>query len=618
MEKNFLAPGLLGSIAVFSVAMPVSAALAHYEAVMVTATRTPVAVADSLAPVTVISREQLEVTQPVDLTDVFRRVPSLDVVRNGGPGAATSLYTRGTGSGHTLILVDGQRVSSATLGSASFQFINPDQIERIEVVRGAHSSLYGSEAIGGVIQIFTRDGSESADTYVTAGMGSHNLHKVALGTSGIAAGFYYGMHGSYLDTDGINNLKDDPTRDKDGYRNSSVNANVGYRFANQAEVALRYLESKNRNEYDNAFDPTEKPYSDTRLQNINIKGSLPVTDYWLSQLSLGLAVEDHDNYDGVTGISNGDFRTERQQLFWQNDFTLLEDHVFTLGYDYYEDKVKTSSAYVDAAGNPVKARDNKAVFAQYQGSFSIIDLVLGVREEDNEEFGSHTTGNVSLGLHIDEHHTVVMSWSEGFKAPTFNDLYWPASPWDSGNPNLQPEESENIELSLRGNYDSWHWSLAYFENDMDNLIAWVAGDDFVWRPYNVSEAEIKGAEFVAGTIIGGWTVDAAFTYLEPRDAQSDNLLINRNRTNFTLNADRIFGDLRLGFSVKSQGKRYADEANTQRLDSYATLGVSLGYQVTPSVEASFRMDNLFDESYQLSQGYNQEGRTWQLSVTWRM
>lgn len=618
MKKNLLAPGLLGAVATCGLAMAGAAEPPYAENVLVTATRTPVAISDALASVTVVSRAELEVQQPVDLTDVFSRVPSLDIARDGGPGASTGLYTRGTGSGHTLILVDGQRISSATLGSTSFQFINPDQIERIEVVRGAHSSLYGSEAIGGVIQIFTRDGSETSGTYVTAAAGSHSLNKVALGTSGNSDGFYYGVHGSYLDTDGINNLKADPSRDKDGYRNRSINASLGYRFANDAEVVVRYLESNNRNEYDNAFNPDEKPYADSRLQNVNIKGSLPVTDFWLSQLSLGLAVDDSDNYDGATGVNSGDFRTKREQLFWQNDFTILEDHIVTLGYDYYEDKVTSSSVYTDAAGKPVKTRDNKAAFAQYQGSWSLVDLVLGVREEDNEEFGSHTAGTVSLGVNIDGHHKVVASWAEGFKAPTFNDLYWPASPWDAGNPDLRPEKSENIELGVRGNYEHWHWSLTYFENDVDNLIAWAAGDDFVWRPYNVNKAEIKGGELVAGAVIAGWTVDAAFTYLEPRDAGTDKLMINRSRTNLTLNADRSFGDLRVGFSLKNQGKRYGDAANTQPLDSYTTVGVRFGYQLTPSLETHFRWDNLFDENYELSRGYNQERRTWQLGVTWRM
>ncbi|MFA5630108.1 MAG: TonB-dependent receptor [Porticoccaceae bacterium] len=618
MKKNLLAHSVMAGVAAFGAALPASADLSYQEKVVITATRTPVALVDSLAPVTTVSREQLDVRQPLDLRDVFRQLPSLNISRNGGPGASTGLYTRGTSNGHTLILVDGQRVSSATLGSTSFQYINPDQIERIEVVRGARSSLYGSDAIGGVIQIFTRDGSESAGTYVTGAIGNDNLHKVALGTSGSNGGLYYGVHGSYLDTDGINNLKADLSRDDDGYRNRSLNASVGYRFANDADVVLRFLESNNRNEYDNAFNPAEKPYSDSRLQNINLKGTLPVTDFWLSQLSLGLAVDDSDNYDGATGLNTGAFRTEREQLFWQNDFTLLDDHIFTLGYDYYEDKVKANSNYVDAAGNTVSSRDNGAVFAQYQGGLSIVDLVLGVREEDNEEFGSHTTANVSIGVSIDEHHKVVASWAEGFKAPTFNDLYWPASPWDAGNPDLEPEESENIELGVRGNYDTWHWAITYFENDVDNLIAWAAGDDFVWRPYNVNEAEIKGGELIVGAVIAGWDVDAAFTYLEPRDANSDRLLVNRSRTNLVLNADRAFGDLRLGFSVKNQGKRYADAANSYSLDRYTTLGVRLGYQISPALETNFRLDNMFDDDYEPSRGYNQEGRTWQLGVTWRM
>src|SRR5690606_17873098 len=157
-------------------ATPTDGQVRGHEEIIVTATRTPVALADSLASVTLISRDELDARQPLDLVDVFSQTASLDISRSGGPGSATSLYTRGTANGHTLILVDGQRVSSATLGSANFQFLNPDQIERIEVVRGAHSSLYGSEAIGGVIQVFTRDGSTNPgsanqDTYVTTATG---------------------------------------------------------------------------------------------------------------------------------------------------------------------------------------------------------------------------------------------------------------------------------------------------------------------------------------------------------------------------------------------------------------------------------------------------------------
>lgn len=619
MKTTYLAPCILaGAIGLPALADTLQNSHLQEE-VIVTATRTPVALVDSLASVSTVSRQQLDIRQPLELTDVLRQLPSLELGRNGGPGSTTSLFTRGTSGGHTLILVDGMRMSSATSGGTSFQFLNPDQIERVEVVRGAYSSLYGSEAIGGVVQIFTRDGSASTGSYVSTAAGSHQLRKAAIGTSGNTGNLRYGIHASYLDTDGINNQEADPHGDRDGHRNKSINASVGYRFDNGADLSLRFLESNNRTDYDNIFDASELPYSDAWLQNISLKGALPVTDFWVSQLSLGLSTDDSDNYDKVSDRNLGHFRTRREQLLWQNDFTLAEDHLLTVGYDYYEDEVKSSNVYVDDAGRPVKTRDNSAAFAQYQGSWAVADLVLGLREEDNEHFGSHTTANVSLGFHLGNSHRLVVTWAEGFKAPTFNDLYWPSSAWDAGNPDLLPEVSENIEISLRGHYDHWHWALSYFENDVDNLIAWAPGDDFIWRPYNVDDAEIEGTELVVGTTAAGWDLNASYTYLEPRDANSGNLLTRRSRNNLTLNADTRFGDrFSFGLSLKSQGKRYNNAANTQQLGGYTTLGLRVGMQITPSLEAGLKGDNLLDKNYQLADDYNQEGRTWQLALTWRL
>ncbi|MCK9504343.1 MAG: TonB-dependent receptor [Porticoccaceae bacterium] len=614
---------LRNAIASSCCVLPISCATANdnYDEVVVTATRTPVALVDSLASVSTISRTDIDAQQPVDLVDVFRQVPSLDISSSGGRGSATSLFTRGTASGHTLILVDGQRVSSATLGSANFQFLNPDQIERIEVVRGSHSSLYGSEAIGGVIQIFTRDGSASEGSYVTTAAGSNDLAKVAVGSSGNSGNWRYGIHASYLETDGIDNLEVDTgfNADRDGYRNKSVNASGGYRFDNGADLTLRYLESNNRNEHDSAFNPAEQPYSDSVVQNINLRGRLPVTDVWTTEISLGTATDDSDNYDGITDASDGNFRTRREQLYWQNDFTLAEGQIFTLGYDYYEDEVTSSSnSYVDSHGNPVNTRDNRALFGQYQGTWSIVDVVLGLREDDNQEFGEHTTGNVAVGVKLGDHYKVVASWSEGFKAPTFNDLYWPAGPYSAGNPNLSPEESENSELSLRGDYDSWRWSVAYFQNDVNNLIDWAPGSDFVWRPYNVSDAEIEGGELMVATDLYGWSLDAAYSYVEPRDAETDKLLIKRSRSNLTLNASRSYGDFSLGFSIKAQDERYTDTANSDSLGGYGTLGLRLGYDISRNLKTSLKVDNAFDKDYQLNRGYNQDGRAWQLGLTYSL
>lgn len=593
---------------------------AGYQEVLITATRTEVALNNLLASATVVSRTRLEALQPADLGDVLSQVPGLDISRSGGLGAQSSLYTRGTANGHTLFLVDGQRIGSATLGSTNFQFLNPDQIERVEVVRGSRSSLYGSDAIGGVVQVFTRDGSGTPGSYLSAGTGSHDLYQVALGTSGRADSLRYGLHLSHLNTEGFDNLEVDTgnNADDDGYRNTSVSGSLGYTFANDADVALRFLQSDNRNEYDSAFSPDDIPYSNAWLQNINLSGSLPVNDIWTTRLSAGVATDDTDNLDGVSGANTGHFRTRREQLFWQNDVIISEGHLLTLGYDIYEDDVTGSTAYSETS------RENKAAFAQYQGGGSGLDWVIGFRNDDNEAYGEHNTGNVALGVNLSADHRVILSWAEGFKAPTFNDLYWPEGPYTAGNPNLKAEESENIELGLHGRCqcsDSGEgiaWQLAYFENDVENLIDWAPGPDFVWRPYNVSNAEIQGAELSLVAELVGWHWDLGYTYVEPRDAATGKLLIKRSRNNLSLNADRDFGDLSLGFSFKTQDSRFTNAGNTQSIGGYATAAVRVAYQLSTNLEANLKLENLFDRDYRLNRGYNQDGFNWRAGITYSL
>lgn len=619
MRKSIIARSVLaGTLGI--VTSPLAFAGELREEILVTATRTPVSVAETLSSATAIPRDEIEALQPTDLVDVLRVAPGLDISRSGGPGSAASLYTRGTGSGHTLFLVDGQRVGSATLGSTSFQFLNPEQIERIEVVRGSHSALYGSDAIGGVVQVFTRDGSGAGADYVRTSAGSNDLYELAAGTNGRAGNWHYGVNLSYLDTEGIDHLTADDgfNGDDDGYRNESANASLGYRFANGATLQLRWLESDNRNEYDNAFDPMARPYTDTRIRNANLRGRLPVTDSWSSTLSLGVAREDSNNYDGATGLGTGAFRTEREQLFWQNDVTLADEHLVTVAYDYYEDRVESTSSYTDAAGNPVDSRDNQAVLAEYQGDLGRFDVVLGARQDDNEEYGEHTTGNAAVGVAIDADHRIVASWSEGFKAPTFNDLYWPAGPFTAGNPDLAPEESENYEIGVRGEYDRWRWELTGFRNDVANLINWTPGDDFVLRPYNVNDAEITGAELVAAAEVAGWSIDASYTYVEARDDSTDHLIENRARSNLVINAVRPVGDWDLGVTLKAQDGRYTDAANTDALGGYATVDARAAYAITDGLEASVKLENALDKDYQLNEGYNQQGRTWRLNLRYTL
>lgn len=622
MKKQTFIPALCASTVALASVLPAHSALPDGAAdeIVVTGTRTPVSVTDSLSSVTVISRDQLDALQPLDLVDVFRQVPGIDISRSGGPGSSVSLFVRGAGSDQTLILVDGQRISSATLGDTSFQFLDPSQIERIEVVRGADSSLYGSDAIGGVIQIFTKDGSGTANSYVSTAGGSNKLWQTSVGSNGKVGDFRYGLNASYLETDGFDNLVDDNgfNSDRDGYRNDSVSASVGYEFGSVADLSLRFLQSNSRNHHDSAFNPGEKPYVETWLQNIKADLSLSPSDFWLSRLSLGTATDDSDHYDDITNTRGSHFRTERDQALWQNDFSIGASQTFTLGYEYYQDQVTASDVFEDPNGTPVDSRTNQAAFVQYQAGFGPFSSVLGVRNDDNEEFGNHSTGNIALGYNLSAQHRVLLSWSEGFKAPTFNDLYWPASPWSAGNPDLLPETSENYELGFRGDYAAWYWSATYFQNDIDNLIDWAAGSDFVWRPRNVNKAEITGGEIMAGGTVGGFRVEGSVTYVDPIDAEQGTVLTNRAKQTGLLSIDRELNRWSLGLAFKAQSERYNGGDDSDTLAGYGTVGARVAYRHDDNLSARLKVNNLFDRDYQLNDGYNQEGINWQLSVSYSL
>jgi vitamin B12 transporter len=622
MKYRFIVPTLVITLASFS-----TMADEPVDEVFVTATRTPTPVAKTLAPVTVITEGDIQRLQPVDLVDLLSRVPGVDISQSGSAGSTASLYLRGTNSDHTLFLIDGQRINSASLGNTNFQFIDPNQIERIEIVRGARSSIYGSDAIGGVIQIFTKKGNDEHQLNVSTEVGSNSLQRTSVATRGSKDNFRYALSTSYLDTDGIDSKVDNTgtNRDSDGYRNKSISTNLGYEFTNGIDVGLSFLQTDTRNFYDGSS--TKDLYSDHWIQNLVFNLDIPVTDWWQSKVSLGRSVDDSDNIDGITGINESNFRTTRENASWQNDFSISDDQLLTLGYDFYDDDLDSSQTYEDSDKNPVSDRDNKAVFAQYQGAFSVFDVVVGIREDDNESFGTHTTGNISVGLQLDDDHRMTLSWAEGFKAPTFNDLYWPFFEGDwgftsYGNPDLIPEESENYEVGLSGDYDSWRWELSAYQNRIDNLIQWAPVDVFFleWTPSNVSTAKIKGGELVVAGQLAGWDISTAFSYTNPRDDSTDKVLLNRSKKSVLLDIDRRFSRWDVGLSMNARGKRYINTSNTDSLGGYTLVNFRVGYNLTDKLKAQLKVDNVFDKHYRTnassSTRYNQDGTNWLFKLSY--
>ena len=580
--------------------------------VIVTATRTAQTTDETLASVTVITRKDIERQQAQTVQDLFRSVPGVNITNNGGAGKATSFFLRGTESDHVLVLIDGIKVGSATSGAVAFQHIPVEQIERIEIVRGPRSSLYGSEAIGGVIQIFTRKGGKEFKPFFSIGAGSDDTYKISAGITGGSKRGWFSLSADATDTNGFNACNGRPSPggagcfttepDKDGYRNVSGALRAGYQFRNGLEIDAHVLQSNGKSEFDGGF--VNESESVQQVVGGALKFS-PLSN-WHMTLTAGRSLDESDNFKNGTYRSR--FNTERDNFSLQNDFSLAENHLLTLGADYQDDEVESLTVYTESS------RNNSGLFGQYQGTFDSHDVQLSLRSDDNEQFGKHTTGSAAWGYEFDNHLRLTAAYGTAFKAPTFNELYFPGF----GNSDLGPEESRSTELSLSGNANWGDWSVNVYETLIDDLIAFDAS---ISAPANVNKARIQGVELVLNTELKGWAVSSNLTFLNPEDhsggANDGNELPRRAKQSFNINADKDFGKYTLGAALHAVSKSYDDLANTREIDGYTTMDLRGEYSLTRDWRLQARVENLFDENYERASFYNQAGRGFYLTLRYQ-
>ncbi len=569
------------------------------EPVIVTATRTAQTADETLAPVSVITREDIDQGPAQDLRELLLGTPGFDASGNGAYGKTTAFFLRGTNSDHVLTLVDGVKLFSATLGATAFQFIPLDQIERIEIVRGPRAALYGSEALGGVIQIFTRKGGDQTVGDVSVGGGSDSTGELNAGIGGAHGNTRYSIRGGAFRTDGIDATQGNQL-DDDGYDNASMSGSVEHAISDDVSIDFNFLRAQGNTEFDNPFDPTDiENEEDFVQQTTNVRLTMSPSDIWSLVLQVG---QSRDELEDITdGGFNSEFNTKRSELSWQNDFEIGGAHLLTAGVDYSDDKVNGSVNYDE------DARDNTGIFVQWQGDYGRHGLVIGLRNDDNEQFGSETTGNVDYGINLTDSIRSNFGFGTAFKAPSFNQLYFP----DFGNPDLQTEESESIEVGLSGVVHNGRWAVRLFDSNIDDLIVTNLS---TFLPENVAEAEIKGLEVEYTTRIADWNVTTGLTLLDPKDKATGNQLRRRAKRSIKLAADRAFGKWRAGVSILSQGRRFEDLDNTITLDGYELVNTQVAYALTPKVAVKLDLENLFDEEYETADGFNEKGRTVMLGV----
>ncbi len=591
------------------------------DAIVVTATRTPSTVDAALAAVEVIDRAQIDASGAHSLPELLRGRAGITIVNQGGAGKLSTLSLRGTESDHTLYLIDGVRIGSTTSGFAALQDIPLDQIERIEIVRGPRSSLYGADAIGGVIQISTRrDARRGVHAHARIAAGSHGLREASAGLDLRGARGGIGVDLAHQSTDGINACRGyfDPLTfagagcfivpgthlDRDGYRNDSATLRADYSPNARWRFDARAFRASGHNDYDGDYT------DNSRILQQVLGGHVRWTPSSRLQLALGIgrSTDDAEDFLARTFISR--IHTTRSSANLQGDFTLAAGQTLSAGVDWLRDRARVRDLWSPFAAR----RHNRAGFIMYQGDFGAQDLQASLRHDRDSQFGGATTGSLAWGIDFAPGWRFSASHGTAFKAPSFNELYYPGF----SNPLLRPERSRSSELSLARSGERWRVQANVYDTRIRGLIAWDAS---LFKPGNVDAARIHGLELTADGHLGAWSVHGQIGWLDARNASGGGThglrLARRPRHSARIDLDRAFGAWSVGASAIGEGARWDDVANTLRVGGYGTLDARVGWRFAPGWTLQGNLGNVFDKRYETSAWYNQPGREFTLSLRWQ-
>ncbi|MGY8869970.1 MAG: TonB-dependent receptor domain-containing protein [Pseudomonadales bacterium] len=556
-----------------------------FDTLTVTATRTAQTVDETLASVTVITREQIERMQATDLSDILRFATGVEISRSGGQGQLTSIFTRGTESDHTLVLIDGMKINPGTLGSANISYIHPDSIERIEIVKGPRSTLYGSEAMGGVIQIFTRQKGPAFSAKAT--LGSNETKEAGIQAFHTSAqGSRFGFNINTSSTKGI------PTLHTSEVNSGHDNVNARLTFAhtlNNTDVKFSLLHSNGNTEY---LDFTSAPVDQDFTQlAINLDFDTQITDNWFSRIKLGLFNDKLDQNQST------DFaHTRRNQIEWQNDVDLA-DHALTAGISLQRETIES----ISFGSGFDKKLDTRAIYLQDNIQIGKHSLVLAARYTDHETFGNHTTWETSYGYQATPDLNLYASIATAFRAPNASDLYG-----FGGNLNLEPETSKNYEIGAKYQVDAHnHISAAAFYNTIDNLITTVEVAPFTYEGRNVNEVLIKGIELGHQLSVNNLNWNTSIVIQSPHDEVADSTLLRRAHRTLSSSVNYRIGKYQLGADILAQSQK-KDTPND--VDGYGLVNLTVSKQLNSSVTIQGKLTNVTDKEYEQVSRYNTQGR----------
>ena len=581
--------------------------------IVVTATRTPTKTSNVIAQTRVIDKEELQRYRGQNVTDVLKNQPGINITQSGGMGTASNFYMRGFDSKQVLVIIDGIRYGSISLGSPSLNLLSADQIDRIEILYGASgSSIYGSDAMGGVIQIFTKGNNvEQSNVSTTVGYGSNNHYQVGItgqlknDTSSLSLGV------SRNETDGFNAIANsgsyDFNADDDGFKSTNASLALQHKLSDSLSAGLSALYTDSTTDIDSAGNAFPNAYSDQKNGSANayLQYRTPLT---VSKLSYGQSIDKSTSHDAnsINYQEGSHYDTTQEQARLETSIN-AQPGTIIVGAEWLSQKLDASdvldfSGYPDpAVQTPYDPEDRtvKSAFVGYQLSESYYDLQANYRVDDNSQYGNESTYNLGAAIHPMAGMRIGANYATGFRAPTFNDLYWPGF----SNPNLKPERTENTEVFVEYANDMQTSRLTGYHTDAEDLIA---------NATNISEAKIKGLSLTSDWNMDAFIFGLGYDYLDAKDKTANSTSYNQQLAYRPKNSGMVYvGYQQPTFDVRLEAKHTDDRstAENNKLDSYTLLNLSGSAYITPKLRANLRIDNITDEEYTLASQFGNEYAT---------
>ncbi len=606
--------GAIASLAFSAIAQETPEQIAGpADPIVVTATRIPTRYNQLISDVTVVDQEQIRDYSPAEpITDILANTPGITVRSNGGLGTTTNVQIRGGTNAQTILLVDGLRLNSATSGAPPWAYIPMPQIGRMEVVRGPTSSSYGSDAIGGVIQLFTRKGEGPTKFYADAGYGTYNTTSETVGVEGSENGLSYSIYGANTHSvsfptrvQGYSGYNPNPA----SYTNTSGSGNFAYTVAPGQELGVKALWGNGQNAY---TDTSTKMATILESMNVlSVYSRNRIVDDWSSLLRFGSAQDNSRTW--YASNSQNYFNTTQKQAQWQNDIKLPVGNAM-LAYEFLNQSVVSSTAYT------LTSRNVNSVQGGWNATVQDHLLQANVRNDSNSQYGNATTGSVGYGYFLVPTVRATASWGTGFQAPTFNNLYYPDSTSGTGsnkttyqsNSNLQPTKSQNTEAGLRYDDGKHAAGVIYYYNDITNLVQYQyqgssASLGKTYKYANVGRAVIQGVTTTYDGNIMGLNVNGSVDYQNPLNADTGAWLAYHPQGFGSLTIEKAVTDWKLGGQMQVQGPQQTGTTPNATVGGYTVFNLYGNVKLYKDVSLFARLNNIFDKQYQTVQNYTTPG-----------